>query len=196
MGSKERILKKKAEVARSILDVALHILTTEGIDGISMRKIASRIEYSLPVIYAHYRSKEIITDRLTDIGFLKLRKQMERSVANSEGPSPPLEKMLTGYVEFALENKSLYLLMSRKSLEKLSEEHHRSEAEKLAVDFKSVIKNSLPAQRKKSENEIDTVYYGMISLVHGIITVSFASGKFYGRERDLIISKFVKAIIE
>jgi len=117
VGSKERILKKKTEVSNMIIEVAMDILNSEGIDGITIRNIASRIEYSPPVIYSHYQNKDALTDQLIIIGFNKLLERIISNERDSGSSAVKLEQMFRNYIEFALENKPLYLLMSHRIVE-------------------------------------------------------------------------------
>jgi DNA-binding transcriptional regulator YbjK len=48
MGTKERRQREKKDQRQNILDAALQIINQEGFAALSMRKLAERIEYSLP----------------------------------------------------------------------------------------------------------------------------------------------------
>lgn len=176
MGSKERILKKRKDVSDSIINAAMDILKSEGVDGISIRKIASRIEYSPPVIYSYYRDKEELTDHLIGIGFSQLRQQISNGESNSTEPLFQLEDMLLNYIDFAINNKSLYLLMSRKAIERVT-----ADAEEFAIFFKAQIGRLIPI--KKDSCEVDQIYRAVISLVHGMICVCYVSREYSISER-------------
>lgn len=193
MGSKERILKKKADVSDSIIRAAMDILESEGIDGISMRKIASRIEYSPPVIYACFQNKDALTDRLISIGFGKLLRQVSGNVPDSAHPLLQLEYMFFNYIEFALENKPLYLLMSRRMIEKPAGNKTESLAEEFAAFFKTEIQRLVPV--KKNPVEVEHMYYGMLSLVHGIISVCYVSQEYAVKERSLAVRIMIEGFV-
>ena len=52
------------EIRERILDAALEVFATEGVEGVTMRALADAIEYSPPVIYAHFRDKDAIIEEL------------------------------------------------------------------------------------------------------------------------------------
>jgi AcrR family transcriptional regulator len=60
MGSKERIQRQKEETRKNILKAAREIVKQEGWQGLSMRKIADKIEYTAPIIYEYFANKEAI----------------------------------------------------------------------------------------------------------------------------------------
>lgn len=63
MGIKERRNLEKAEMKRKIMEAAIEIIEQEGYEKLSIRKIATKIEYSPTTIYLYYKDKaEIITD--------------------------------------------------------------------------------------------------------------------------------------
>ncbi len=65
MGIKERREGEKAELKKKIMDATIEIINQEGYENLSIRKIATKIEYSPTTIYLYYRDKaEIISDML------------------------------------------------------------------------------------------------------------------------------------
>ena len=64
MGVKERRERERTQVREKILDAALEFFAKEGAEGVTMRALADAIEYSPPVIYAHFRDKDAIIREL------------------------------------------------------------------------------------------------------------------------------------
>lgn len=63
MGIKERRDIEKAQMKKKIKDAAIELIEQEGYEKLSIRKIATKIEYSPTTIYLYYKDKaEIITD--------------------------------------------------------------------------------------------------------------------------------------
>src|SRR5215510_5139899 len=57
MGVKERREREKSETRDKILDAARELFVTEGYEGVSMRKVAEKIEYSPTAIYVHFGTR-------------------------------------------------------------------------------------------------------------------------------------------
>src|SRR4051812_27877718 len=64
MGVKERRQRERTQIRESILDAALEVFAKGGAEGVTMRALAEAIEYSAPVIYAHFRDKDAIIQEL------------------------------------------------------------------------------------------------------------------------------------
>lgn len=69
LGVKERQVREREAVARSILDAARDLFVAEGYHNVSIRKIAERIEYSPAAIYSYFPSKDDIFFALAEEGF-------------------------------------------------------------------------------------------------------------------------------
>jgi AcrR family transcriptional regulator len=64
MGVKERRQRQRTEIRERILEAALEVFARDGAEGVTMRALADAIEYSAPVIYAHFRDKDAIIQEL------------------------------------------------------------------------------------------------------------------------------------
>ena len=64
MGLKDRRARQKQALRGQILDAARDILVTQGFGGLSMRKVADRIEYSPTAIYLHFHDKQSLVAEL------------------------------------------------------------------------------------------------------------------------------------
>src|SRR5262249_7644030 len=97
------------QVRERILDAALEVFATEGVEGVTMRALADAIEYTPPVIYAHFRDKDAIIEELC---YRQLR-ALAQAFANF-GDLDPVEKLRQiGYVDvdFAVAHRSHFRFM-------------------------------------------------------------------------------------
>src|SRR6516162_1945292 len=102
MGVKERRERERTQVREKILDAALEAFSKDGADGLTMRALADAIEYSPPVIYAHFRDKDAIIQELC---YRQLR-TLAQMFANF-GALDPVERLRRiGYVyaDFAIDH--------------------------------------------------------------------------------------------
>jgi AcrR family transcriptional regulator len=104
MGVKERRQRERTEVREKILDAALDFFGREGVEGVTMRALADAIEYSPPVIYAHFRDKEAIIQELC---YRQLR-ELAKAFATFGGLDPLERLRRIGYIyaDFAIEHPS------------------------------------------------------------------------------------------
>ena len=118
MGIQERKDRAKAEMRKMILTAAMELFVQEGYNGVSIRKIAKKIEYSPGSIYTYFEDKDSIFYALHVEGFELLYKKQ----ISSQSINEPRERLLAqgkAYIEFALENQEYYDIMfiMRESIE-------------------------------------------------------------------------------
>ena len=104
MGVKERRERERTAVRERILDAALEVFATDGAEALTMRALADAIEYSAPVIYAHFRDKDAIIEELC---FRELR-TLAQAFAKFRTLDPVERLRQIGYVytDFAIEHPS------------------------------------------------------------------------------------------
>jgi AcrR family transcriptional regulator len=97
---------------QKILDTARSILLAQGVDGISMRTLAEKVDYSPAALYKYFANKEEIVEAL--------RKEAWQMMAEYE-PDPPPESMISladlfvhsgrNYIRFASQYPEYYQLI-------------------------------------------------------------------------------------
>jgi AcrR family transcriptional regulator len=110
MGVVERRAREKSETRDKILDAARELFITHGYEGVSMRKVAEKIEYSPTAIYVHFADKEDLFHQLCQEDFARLAEVFQSATA----PSDPVERMQEVgrlYVEFGIRYPNHYKLM-------------------------------------------------------------------------------------
>src|SRR5215470_6694465 len=99
MGVKERRAREKSETRDKILDAARELFISEGYEGVTMRRVAEKIEYSPTAIYVHFANKEELFMELCHSDFHQLAQQF---VKLSQIPDPIQRLRTVGrvYIEF------------------------------------------------------------------------------------------------
>lgn len=111
MGITERKIRQKENVRCAILDAAWRMVETDGWQSLSIRKIAEAIEYSIPVIYDHFKNKEAIQYEFTRQGFSLLNASLQKEKEAHAHPAAQLEAMAYAYWKFAFNHVAYYQLM-------------------------------------------------------------------------------------
>lgn len=110
MTVQERRVREKNEVREKILDAARDLFVTHGYDGVTMRKVADRIEYSPTAIYLYFADKESLFREVCHQDFHRLSEAF-RDLVNIKDPGERLAACGRAYVEFAVANPNHYRLM-------------------------------------------------------------------------------------
>lgn len=103
MGTKERKEREREKQRDLILQAAGEIFAQEGLDKLSIRKIADKIEYSPAIIYHYFEDKEDIVNHLMTKGYRKIMSSLSSVQAEGHEPETRLRKLIRSYIKAALE---------------------------------------------------------------------------------------------
>lgn len=103
MGIAERRQLEKEAIRKKIIDTASDILAKEGYESLSIRKIASRIEYSPGIIYHYFTDKAEVVASVVEEGYVKILKTISETPIDMDNPDKSIEKVLTAYINLMLE---------------------------------------------------------------------------------------------
>jgi len=110
MGVKERRERERGETRDKILEAARELFIEEGYEGVSMRQIADKIEYSPTAIYVHFKDKDELFLEICHQDFRLLAHSMA-ALAQVPDPVERLRKIGQAYIEFGLNNPNHYRRM-------------------------------------------------------------------------------------
>ena len=176
MGPRERREREREEIRTRILDAARELFASEGVDSVTMRRIADRIEYSPTAIYFHFKDKESLLAELCDHDF---RNFAHGFALISQMPDPVERLRAAGrsYVEFGLSNPSHYRLMFMTP----KPPHEQNTAgkgnpEEDAYAFVRGIVLDLQAQGRLREDltDVDLVAQTIWATIHGLVSLEIA----------------------
>lgn len=111
MGVRERRQREREELRRAILDTAREIAAAEGWSAVTIRRVAEKIEYSPPVIYEHFSSKEQIVVELMRRGFREMLGGMRAARDAHKDPVEALLAIGQAYWSFSVAHPEMHLGM-------------------------------------------------------------------------------------
>ena len=171
MGSKERIHRLKEQTRVNILDAAHDIVKDEGLQALSMRKIADKIEYTAPIIYEYYANKEAILLELTKKGFMLLACRMREAMNAHEKLEEQIEAMWLAYWNFAFAEKEYYQLMFGVEMNCcLMDEILPPGQTPYDIAAEPIAK--LMGISDLDDDRVCTKYYTYWSIVHGLVSIN------------------------
>ncbi len=110
MGTKERRQRERVETRDLILEAARELFLTEGYEGVTMRQVADKIEYSPTAIYVHFADKEALFRELCHQDFARLSTALH-GIGQQPDPLQRLRTIGQGYIEFGAQYPNHYKLM-------------------------------------------------------------------------------------
>lgn len=161
--------RRHQKTKQSILKTAQELILEKGPEGLSLREIARRIDYSPAGLYEYFDSKDEIVAAVCAEGFERLSAYLKRVPTDQ----PPLKRLLElglAYLDFAGNNPEYFNLIfttlptGQVSLADLTDEaspyNILTAAVQAAIDAEQL---SLPA-----EFNVNEVAYSLWAMVHGI----------------------------
>jgi AcrR family transcriptional regulator len=95
--------------ARQIVAVARELLETEGVQALTMRRLADRLGIRAPSLYKHLPNKAALEVALIAVGFEEAAVAFD---AATDGAAEPLAALVTAYRVFVERHPQLYRLMT------------------------------------------------------------------------------------
>lgn len=156
---------------RLIVDAATQILLDEGIDQVSIRRIAERIEYSPGTMYLYFADKD---DILYDAHLEAFSAFLDAESAVNSVPDP-LDRLFAlgeAYVRFALENPRKYELMFLTPVPRIQhkEKYDWSISLRTYQFLRTIVEECLEKGRIKPGHP-DIVSMHIWSNVHGLVSL-------------------------
>ena len=110
--SKKRERRVRNSLNRTeILSTALTIVQRDGVESLSMRRIAKELNCSVASPYAHFTNQQEIIQALLSQGEQKLTSDLNLAKASSQNPLEQVSAIAHTYWEFSVENRGLHKLM-------------------------------------------------------------------------------------
>ena len=183
MGIKERRQRERQQLKNGILAAAREIAATEGWRAVTIRKIAERIEYSPPVLYEYFDSKDDILLELVRLGYARQLEAVESArEASSGGPEEALLAMARAWCAFAFRSPDLYQVMYGLGGVSFPVAELQKEGERIGGAIGEVIEEILRENGKEVEDVWDKVILGW-GTIHGLVALAMA-GRIIGANEE------------
>jgi AcrR family transcriptional regulator len=176
---------------------AQEIYLQEGIEAVSMRKVADRVGVSAPAIYRHFENKNALLSEIVIQG-LKILEGYLQPAFDEGSPRERLVRMIEGYLEFALAEPKYFdfaFLTPSREIDRLADELAKPNLETFRVAIDVVgecIRDGTFAPGDSLETGI------MVwAEAHGLVTL-FRTGRFGANEDAFreIYRRLIERVIE
>ncbi|MDT8718351.1 TetR/AcrR family transcriptional regulator [Clostridium sp. 19966] len=111
MGINERREAEKKAIMDKIIKAASDILVREGYEKLSIRKIASEIEYSPGIIYHYFQDKNDILKQVIKEGYEDILAAISSVPEDISSPEETIRKRLRAYIDFMLQRPNHFKML-------------------------------------------------------------------------------------
>src|SRR5688572_10648351 len=101
MGTADRIEREKLAKRTAILDAARELFLERGVDAVTLREVAQKVEYSTTAIYVHFKDKQDLIQQMVREDFGKFA----GALLAMQDIADPLDRLVAlgkAYLGFAL----------------------------------------------------------------------------------------------
>lgn len=110
------------DLKNALIQAGVEILSKEGIEGLSLRKVAQRAGVSHSAPYSHFSDKQSLIAAISTEGFQRLYNELDAAIsAHPQNPKRQLQQSALAYVRFALNHTDTFKIMFSGVLEKEKE---------------------------------------------------------------------------
>src|SRR5258707_3595430 len=182
MGVKERREREKSETRDKSLEADSGLFVTEDYEGVSMRRVAEKIEYSPTAIYVHFADKNELFHELCRQDFARLQEVMQ----SADMPADPIERLRQigrNYIEFGLHfpNHYVFMFMTPHLPQEPDEEDLEimgNPEEDAYAMLKWAVQEAINSGCFRDEvQDAELVSQTLWASVHGVISLNIAKGK-------------------
>lgn len=202
MGVKDRRARQKQHLREQILDAARDILVTQGFEGLSMRKVADRIEYSPTAIYLHFKDKQALVGELCEETFARLVHEMESLPTESPDPLVCLRRGLERYVDFGLHYPQHYLatfVIPNGATDDETMRHKLQAPESNGMRALGILRQIVAEcvrHKQLKVRDIDVATRALWAGVHGITSLLIVYQAFPWGDKKAVIRTLIEGLID
>ena len=200
MGAQERRVRQKPLLRQEILDAARDILAREGYEGLSMRKVARRIDYSPTAIYLHFKDRDDLVSSVCEQLMAGLAKELKQVADRHSDPLVALKKALRRYVEFGLKHPQHYQatfgIPHGHGAEKDARQQAPATMATQAFEFLPRLVGECVKQKKLAKVDVRTASCALWAGVHGITSLLIVLPNFNWGDPDKVVDQLVTTLVE
>lgn len=207
MGTRERREREKEALKQKILAAARELFIGEGYQNVTMRRIADKIDYSLPTIYEHFKNKAEILLHIYHQSGQVLLDNLQEAFQKKTDPIERLEALGRAYIATGLENRKFYeltfLINSIRAEKDITCLESESSGSKTAGSpsfqaFLLLVRTIEEAQKAgffygKNPMLLSQTFWAGL---HGLVSLMITHPEFPWVDRDTLTDSMVKTLVE
>src|SRR5688500_4105138 len=102
----DRRRRRRQETIEQVLEVAVEVMTEQGVAGLTLGEVARRMGIRPPSLYGYFDGKHALYDALFERGWRALQEELEavRAASDSADPAAGLRTGSTALARWAVEH--------------------------------------------------------------------------------------------
>jgi AcrR family transcriptional regulator len=181
-----RKAREKSKLRRAIIETARTIAVNEGFEAVTIRRIASAIEYGPPAIYALFENKEAIFKEMLQNGYDELLETLRKSSNQEITPEERLLTLTKAYWNFAEYCPRIFNAMHSLGYPAPVEFSKPAAVAQIHHIVGDILKEIFQP-KELSEQELDDMVQLLRGTLLGLVSIGLSGKILGGRERALLL---------
>jgi len=161
------------DLKNALIKAGVEILAKEGLDGLSLRKVAQRAGVSHSAPYSHFPDKQSLIAAISTEGFNQLYIELQAvTEKHKEDPKRQLMEGAQAYVRFAMQNADTFNIMFSGVLEKEKEYPSFVDASRRTFELVVRIVRTCQEAGVLRSTQPELLAVSIWGQVHGIISLA------------------------
>ena len=188
----------KGNVAEDLMETAAHILDTETVESLSVRRLAREVGVTPANFYNHYPS---LNDLLLEIGartFHERARQLAHIRRTSKSKPEAIKRVVRTYIDLALTRHQLFRILFGLIPDSMQHAHFRDASDESMGELVELIygerihdPSDLYASRERCK-----AAYGVFALGYGLARITVDGSVPFSPERRADMLKFVDSVVD
>ncbi len=177
------------------MQAAREMFVAEGVERVSMRKIAEKIGYSPTTIYLYFKDKNDLLSQICEETFARLADNIVAIQRLSDNPIEKLRLGLREYIQFGLKHPEMYTMIFIVPLPVEAELPFEQSNGSLAFGtMRTVVKECLDVNLLK-DNDIEVISQTLWAAIHGLTSLLIQHGGFPFVDQETLIDNLIATLI-
>ncbi|MDP3386291.1 MAG: TetR/AcrR family transcriptional regulator [Eubacteriales bacterium] len=199
MPLKKRRDREIENMKHIIIEAAENIIATDGIDGLSIRKIARQIEYSPATIYHYFDDKEEILNVVMQKGYAKILKAISANNLDNLKGKEKLVEMSKNYIRASIAMSDEYmnalLNTSQEALQYTSSLFKGASSQKPALSILYQCIKEIDENKNASDDELELIAQMIAVSTFGLIVKISVEKDLDEEQIERLINYFVEETV-
>ena len=178
-----------------LIETGIELVAKEGVEGLSLRKLAGICGVSHAALYSHFENKDVLLEKMQNYITDNFSDELEKAIAKCKKKETILMELGTAYLHFFVKHPNYFIFLFGKSNIALDL------TEKAAPDknyrpfeiFKAVVIQILSQKQYPQEKWNDAII-ALWAFVHGITSLATMENITYNKKWEKKLADFIKAM--
>jgi AcrR family transcriptional regulator len=158
------------DLKNALIEAGIDILSKEGVQGLTLRKVARKVGVSHAAPYAHFTDKQALIAAIATEGYTKLYQELAKAAASCpDDPAQRLIEVAWAYVQFATNKPDHFKVTFSGIVEQEADYPEYVEQSKKSLTLVTELVSDCQQAGLLKSNDIELLAVSIWAAIHGFI---------------------------